>query len=255
MVRLYGFLRWAFLFLMATGLAGCASDEANFASLPREPGRSMVTQSGQQPLQCVPYARDHSDVKIYGDAWTWWDQAAGKFSREAQPLLGAVMVLDNYAGPERGHVAVVRKVVSPREIRVDHANWLDDGSIYLNDPVEDVSADNDWSKVRVFNIKTGAWGGNVYPVQGFIGGSGSDSVPDGREAPRTEPDSDIDGLIAASMTPKAAPKPALRPARAQKAAPPPAEDTEAPDQSIPGDDDPLPHPDMVVSANIPQNPQ
>ena len=64
-------------------------------------------------------------------------------------------------GPSRGHLAVVREVVSPREIRVDHANWLDDGAIYLNDPVADVSPDNDWSAVRVWNIKTGAWGGNL----------------------------------------------------------------------------------------------
>ena len=252
MVRLYGFLRWAFLFLMATGLAGCASDEENFAAMPREPGRSMVTESGQQPLQCVPYARDHSGVKLYGDAWTWWDQAAGKFSRESLPLSGAVMVLNNYAGSQRGHVAVVRKLVSPREIRVDHANWLDDGSIYIDDPVEDVSTGNDWTKVRVWNIKTGGWGGHVYPVQGFIGGSNSDSVLDGRRTPRTDPDSEIDGLIAASMTPKEAAKPISQPRPVlAKPAPPPPET----DESAPGGDDPLPHPDMVVSSNIPQNPQ
>ena len=59
------------------------------------------------------------------------------------------------------------------------AGWLDDGAIYLNDPVQDVSANNDWSQVRVYNIKTGGWGSRIYPVQGFIGGSdpGSD-VPD-----------------------------------------------------------------------------
>ena len=43
-------------------------------------------------------------------------------------------------GRDRGHVAVVRDRFRAREIRVDHANWLDDGSIYVNDPVEDVSA-------------------------------------------------------------------------------------------------------------------
>ena len=59
---------------------------------------------------------------------------------------------------------------SPREIRVDHANWLDDGAIYVDDPGRGcVAASNDWSEVRVWNIKTGAWGGKVYPVQGFIG--------------------------------------------------------------------------------------
>ncbi|HMH64523.1 MAG TPA: hypothetical protein VK515_02980, partial [Rhizomicrobium sp.] len=52
-----------------------------------------------------------------------------------------------------------------------HANWLDDGSIYVNNPVEDVSSDNDWSMVRVYNLATGGWGVKVYPVKGFIGGS------------------------------------------------------------------------------------
>ena len=85
------------------------------------------------------------------------------------------MVLNNYAGSERAHLAVVRRLVGPREIRVDHANWLDDGSIYVNNPVEDVSSDNDWSLVRVYNLKTGGWGTRLYPVQGFIGGT-----PDGR---------------------------------------------------------------------------
>jgi hypothetical protein len=93
------------------------------------------------------------------------------------------MVLTGYAGPERGHVAVVRNIISTREIRVDHANWLDDGAIYLNDPVEDVSAENDWSEVRVYNIKTGGWGGKVYLVQGFIGGVDGDAVPQQRKAP------------------------------------------------------------------------
>ena len=151
-------------------LAGCVSFESDSptSALPREPGHNVAQDTGQKPLQCVPFARDHSDIKIYGDAYTWWDQAAGKFQRGATPQSGAVMVLMGYAGPERGHLAVVQKIISPREIRVDHANWLDDGSIYLNDPVVDVSQDNDWSAVRIWNIQTGAWGGNVYPVQGFI---------------------------------------------------------------------------------------
>jgi surface antigen len=151
-------------------LAGCVSfnSEVPYSAMPREPGRSVVQDSGQKPLQCVPFARDHSGVKIFGDAYTWWDKAADKYPRSAMPESGSVMVLAGYAGPDRGHVAVVQKIVSTREIRVDHANWLDDGSIYLNDPVVDVSQDNDWSTVRVFNIQNGAWGGNIYPVQGFI---------------------------------------------------------------------------------------
>lgn len=122
-----------------------------------------------QPLQCVPFAREVSGIPIHGDAWTWWDQAAGRYERGYDPLPGAVLVLDGYAGPQRAHLAVVRAVVSPREIRVDHANWLDNGNIHLDDPVMDVSTDNDWSEVRVFNLQTRAWGGHAYHVRGFIG--------------------------------------------------------------------------------------
>ena len=119
-------------------------------------------------LQCVPYARAHSAVSIFGNANTWWDKAAGVYARGDTPLAGSVMVLGGYAR-NRGHVAVVRSIVSAREVRIDHANWLNDGVIYVNDPVEDVSADNDWSEVKVWNIANGSWGTRTYRVQGFIG--------------------------------------------------------------------------------------
>ena len=164
---------------LALSLEGCGSTVMNYDEnpMPHEYGRTVTKDTNNKPLQCVPYARTHSEVKLYGDAHTWWDKAEGKYPREATPEPGAVMVLNNYAGPDRAHVAVVRRLISAREIRVDHANWLDDGSIYVNDPVEDVSEANDWSLVRVFNLKTDAWGGKVYPVQGFIGGK-ADGRPD-----------------------------------------------------------------------------
>ena len=156
--------------LMALALAGCASDEVmQYSEMPHKPGKSVVQAENQKPVQCAPYAREHSRIKIFGDAYTWWDRAAGKYPRGQAPQAGTVMVLHDYAGPTNGHVAVVRNLISAREIRVDHANWLNDGSIYVNDPVMDVSADNDWSAVRVYNLKTGGWGSKVYPVQGFIG--------------------------------------------------------------------------------------
>lgn len=119
-------------------------------------------------LQCVPYARQHSGVNLHGDAYTWWDKAAGLYARTNSPLLGSVLVLNGYAR-RRAHVAVVSRIVSPREIRIDHANWLDDGAIYVNDPVVDVSENNDWTMVKVWNIRTGSWGTRTYNVQGFIG--------------------------------------------------------------------------------------
>ena len=202
-------VRIGFALLLVLGLSGCASssyDDYGYSepppapaapmvasnSLPRTTGTSRVeSRPGQTPLQCVPYAREHSQIKIFGDAWTWWDQAAGKYERGGAPATGAVLVLHNYAGPQHGHVAVVKRIVSSREIRIDHANWLNDGSIYVNNPVVDVSAGNDWSAVRVFNIQTGAWGGKTYPVQGFIG-SGSNRAPM-PAAPQPEVEDDVPG--------------------------------------------------------------
>jgi surface antigen len=171
----------AIVALLALGLAGCASAPMEYSEMPRKTGRSVVQNENQKPLQCVPYVREHSKIKIFGDAYTWWDKAEGKYPRGSAPEKGTVMVLHDYAGSEHGHVAVVRNLVSAREIRVDHANWLNDGSIYVNNPVLDVSADNDWSQVRVYNIKTGGWGSKVYPVRGFIG-SGN-NVDDDEDRP------------------------------------------------------------------------
>jgi surface antigen len=171
----------ALVALFALSLEGCATSMPSYDEpyATPEPAPSIAQSDGQK-LQCVPYARAHSGIQIYGDAYTWWDKAAGKYPRASLPEPGAVLVLHNYAGPAHGHLAVVRQVVGPREIRVDHANWLNDGSIYVDDPVRDVSDDNDWSVVRVFNLRAGAWGSKLYPVQGFIGAMGREpqSRPD-----------------------------------------------------------------------------
>nr|MBA2588335.1 CHAP domain-containing protein [Alphaproteobacteria bacterium] len=140
--------------LAALALEGCAGPDVMDYSqtpMPRLDGHAVVQGSTHKPMQCAPYAREHSGIKIYGDATTWWDKADGKYPRGALPQQGAVMVLHDYAGSDHGHVAVVRQVVSTREIRIDHANWLNDGAIYVNNPVEDVSSGNDWSLVRVYN--------------------------------------------------------------------------------------------------------
>jgi len=166
------FVRLAAAAVFFSFLAGCAGTPDRNSAYD---GGSVATPDN--PLQCVPYARSHSQVSLYGDAYTWWDQAAGRFARSAAPKAGAVMVLTNYAGPNRAHLAVVREIENSREIRIDHANWLDDGAIYEDDPVRDVSPDNDWTEVRVYNLKAGAWGSRVYPVQGFIGPEGGSDEP------------------------------------------------------------------------------
>jgi hypothetical protein len=150
----------------ATTPAAPADDPRLFPDDSSDTAPARVVGAG---LQCVPYARAHSSVDIHGDAYTWWEKAAGVYARSSDPADGAVMVLKNYAGRHRAHVAVVRRIISPREIRIDHANWLNDGAIYVNDPVLDVSADNNWSQIKVWNISSGSWGTRVYAVQGFIG--------------------------------------------------------------------------------------
>ncbi len=124
--------------------------------------------SGDKGMQCVPFARAESGVDLYGDANTWWSKARGKYERESAPEEGAVMVLKGYKRSDRGHVAVVKAVVDDREIVIDHANWLNDGKIYLNQPVKDVSEDNDWSEVRVWYAPGGQYGARIYDVEGFI---------------------------------------------------------------------------------------
>ena len=119
-------------------------------------------------LQCVPFARAESGVDIHGDANTWWNQARDQYERTNAPSEGAVLVLHGYQDANRGHVAVVREIVSPRMIIVDHANWLNHGEITRDIPVRDVSPNNDWSQVQVWYVPTRQWGARTYNVQGFI---------------------------------------------------------------------------------------
>ena len=120
---------------------------------------------------------------------------------------------------------MVGRIVSSPENHIDHANWLNDGSIYVNNPVVDVSPANDWSQVRVFNIQTGAWGGKTYPVKGFIGAGSNPPVETRKPAPPVEeeaPDGErpIGDLIAelSSTAPKPVRIAAARPATVPTAA-------------------------------------
>ena len=164
-------LRTAAVLLCVLGAVGCASGDRDFASdgLPSPATEGTHVETPAQPMECVPYARARSGLALYGDAGMWWDKAEGRYAKRQAPQLGAVIVLTGYAGPGRGHVGVVSAMVSSREIRLDHANWLGDGAIYIDDPVADVSPENDWSEVRVWNPRTTAWGRKTYLVQGFIG--------------------------------------------------------------------------------------
>lgn len=172
------FVRLAAAASFSLTLAACAGGPRTY--FPNEFADDHPQTSGthietpDHPLQCVPYARARSGIAIYGDASTWWNAAAGRYERGSEPKLGAVLVMTGYAGGNRAHLAVIETMVSEREIRVDHANWLNDGAIYKDDPVVDVSPDNDWSEVRVWNPRANQWGIRTYLVQGFIGPGADD---------------------------------------------------------------------------------
>lgn len=154
-------------FALATGSAHARAafpDTAAYMS-----GNSM-----QMPpyLQCVPYARQVSGIRIYGDAWTWWAQAEGRYARGFRPRVGAVMALRPHGNSRLGHVAAVSRIVDARTILVRHANWSPingrRGQIEDNVRVIDVSPTNDWSAVRIWYAPIQALGGSEWPVQGFI---------------------------------------------------------------------------------------
>ncbi|MGX7952807.1 CHAP domain-containing protein [Tsuneonella sp. HG249] len=123
-------------------------------------------------LQCVPYARERSGVQIYGDARTWWDQAAGRYERGQQPRPGAVMAFRPTGTMVLGHVATVSRVIDSRTVLLDHANWspIDGrrGQIERGVKAIDVSPANDWSQVRVWYAPLQDLGTSAWPVAGFI---------------------------------------------------------------------------------------
>ncbi len=123
-------------------------------------------------LQCVPYARQITGISIYGDAWTWWGQADGRYARGNKPKPGAVLAFKAHGAMKLGHVAAVRKIVDSRTMLISHANWsrIDGirGHVEENVRVVDTSAANDWSQVRVHFAALGDLGTTHYPVHGFI---------------------------------------------------------------------------------------
>jgi surface antigen len=125
--------------------------------------------------QCAPFARVLSGIKLFGDAWTWWEQATGKYTKGFTPDAGAVLVFKPYGSMNRGHVAVVSQVLTDRIIQVTHANWSPlsgkRGQVEQDVTVVDVSDKGDWSQVKVWYDPSGDLGRTVYPTYGFIYGA------------------------------------------------------------------------------------
>ena len=118
--------------------------------------------------QCAPFAREISGIQLFGRAADWWSQASGRYARGNTPKPGAVLSFEATSRMRAGHVATVTEVVSDRVIKVTHANWSTGGQIERNVEVVDVSANNDWSSVRVWYGPIGKIGTSANPTNGFI---------------------------------------------------------------------------------------
>ncbi|MFQ3622907.1 MAG: CHAP domain-containing protein [Acetobacteraceae bacterium] len=157
---------------MATAILLAAPDPLGHA-LANTPNPASSRSGASAPfVQCVPFARHLSGIDIMGDARTWWAQAEGRYDRGSRPEIGSVLTFRPSGGMRLGHVSVVTRIVSPREILVDHANWpgpgVPKGRVARGVSVIDVSDRNDWTLVRVEIHGRGSGYGRAYPSWGFI---------------------------------------------------------------------------------------
>ena len=121
-------------------------------------------------LNCVQYVRQSSNIDLTGNAWAWWPNAKGRYQTNQRPARSTVLVFQRTKAMPSGHVALVKDVLTRRLIMVEHANWAPrdglKGRVSI-DMVEDVSAANDWTSVRVLHRPSNSYG-KPYATNGFI---------------------------------------------------------------------------------------
>ena len=163
-----GLINVAVMSIVLGLLSACGSKDDGMTGITSTNRPTPEIIKAAKYLQCVPYAREASNIEIYGDAWTWWNSAKGKYERGGQPKVGSILVLAKTSRLRRGHIAVVTRILNNREVLVDHANWLNGGRIHKNQPVRDMSRSNDWSAVKFWYTPGNVLGKSTFPVQGFI---------------------------------------------------------------------------------------
>ena len=147
--------------LLLCALAACGSGG------PSGGARLGDYVGGSVAIECAPFARALTGVQLAGAADDWWEEAAGRYQRAATPEVGGILVLRRSDRLPYGHVAVVTRVLSSRQVLVSQANWVHH-RVSQDQPVVDVSAGNDWSLVRVWWPPTDQMGIAAYSARGFI---------------------------------------------------------------------------------------
>lgn len=132
---------------------------------------SLAVASPALAVDCVQYVKSSSNFGLSGNAWSWWDHAAGVYERGNEPRVGAVLVFQRSRRMPSGHVALVAGIIDDETVLIDHANWSatggGDGRIRRGVLAVDCSAHHDWSSVCVWNSEFHSFG-NPYAIAGFI---------------------------------------------------------------------------------------
>jgi hypothetical protein len=147
----------AMLPLLCLSLAACGGSGPHAGDVLSSPA----------PIECAPFARALTGVALAGEAADWWYEAQGRYARSDAPAVGSILVLRRSGRLPYGHVAVVSRVLSRREIMVTQANWLHH-RVTQDQPVVDASDAGDWSSVRIFWPPAGQTGAHEYAAFGFI---------------------------------------------------------------------------------------
>lgn len=100
--------RLLYSILLLLALAACGS---------RSPDGPQVGDyiGGSVPLDCAPFARALSGIRLSGAAADWWSQADGRYTRGDSASIGSVLVLRRSGRLPSGHVAVVSQVLGRRQ--------------------------------------------------------------------------------------------------------------------------------------------
>jgi surface antigen len=148
-------------------LLGCLAVAAVVSLTP-----SMGGALAETYWQCVPFARLISGIQIFGDAYTWWQQALGRYDVGFIPKAGAVLCFKPTERMRLGHVAVVSEVLTDRIVQITHANWSpiegSRGKVEKDVTLVDVSPEGNWSQVKVWYDPSRGLGGSTYQTYGFI---------------------------------------------------------------------------------------
>jgi surface antigen len=144
---------------------------------------SLTNQSAA--ANCALYVRAKTGVALYGAAAGWWDQAAGRYGRGHQPAVGAILVFKRSGHMRSGHVALVTRVVSRREILVDHANWHH-RVISRGMSVIDTSPNHDWTQVAVIDLRSSEYGRDNATFGFVYAGAGARDIIETRDTRSAE---------------------------------------------------------------------